>query len=55
MGLIKEPLDVDFIVDSRPLSKDDALAISQYIEADKVKRAQLLKQKQIEKTSKKAA
>ena len=43
MGLIKEPLDVDFVVDSRPLTKKEQLAISQYIKADKAKRALLEK------------
>jgi hypothetical protein len=43
MGLIKEPLEVDFIVDSRPLTKKEQLAISEYIKADKAKRALLEK------------
>jgi len=29
MGLIKEPLDVDFEVDPRPLTKEERLAISE--------------------------
>ena len=41
MGLIKEPLDVDFVVDPRPLTKKEALAISEFIKADKEKRALL--------------
>jgi hypothetical protein len=41
MGLIKEPLDVDFIVDSRPLTKKEQLAISEFIKHDKAKRALL--------------
>lgn len=44
MGFIKEPLDVDFVVDSRPLTKQEELAISEFIKADKEKRA-LLKKK----------
>ena len=40
MGLIKEPLEIDFIVDSRPLTKQEQLMISQYIKADKEKRTQ---------------
>ncbi len=44
MGLIKEPLDVDFEVDPRPLTKEEQLAISEYIKVDKAKRA-LLEQK----------
>jgi hypothetical protein len=43
MGLIKEPLDVDFTVDPRPLSKKEQLAISAFIKADKEKRALLAK------------
>ena len=39
MGLIKEPIDVDFVVESRPLTKKEALAISAYIKADKAKRS----------------
>ena len=38
MGLIKEPLGVDFIVDSRPLTEEEKKAISEYIKADKAKR-----------------
>ncbi len=41
MGLIKEPLDVDFVVDPRPLTKKEELAISEFIKADKEKRALL--------------
>jgi len=43
MGLIKEPLEVDFAVDPRPLTKKEALAISAFIKADKAKR--ILKEK----------
>ncbi|WP_170069417.1 hypothetical protein [Spirosoma pollinicola] len=43
MGLIKEPLDVDFIVDPRPLRKEEELAISAFIKADKEKRVLLEK------------
>jgi len=46
MGLLKEPLEVDFIVDSRPLTKNEQLAISEFIKADKEKRA-LLEKSQI--------
>lgn len=44
MELKKEPIDVDFVVDSRSLTKKEKLAISEYIKADKVKRK--LKEKQ---------
>ena len=39
MRLINEPLDVDFVVDLRPLTKKEELAITAYIKADKAKRA----------------
>lgn len=38
MGLIKEPLSVDFIVESRPLTRAEEKAISEFIKADKGKR-----------------
>lgn len=38
MALIKEPLEVDFVVDSRPLTKAEEKAISDFIRADKEKR-----------------
>ncbi len=38
MGLVKEPINVDFIVDPRPLTKAEEKAISDFIRADKVKR-----------------
>lgn len=50
MGLIKEPLDVDFVVDPRPLTKKEQLAISAFIKADKEKRALLEKRPKKTKT-----
>ena len=47
MGLIKEPLDVDFVVDPRPLTKEEENAISEFIKADKEKR--LAKTKRVTK------
>jgi hypothetical protein len=38
MGLIREPLEVDFVVDPRPLTKAEEKAISDFIRADKEKR-----------------
>lgn len=38
MALIKEPLEIDFVVDSRPLTKAEEKAISDFIRADKEKR-----------------
>jgi hypothetical protein len=35
MTLIKEPLDVDFFVDSKPLTKKEISMISDFIKADK--------------------
>ena len=43
MGLIKEPLDVDFVVDPRPLTKKEKLVISTFIKEDKEKRTLLKK------------
>ena len=37
MGLIREPLDVDFFVDPRPLTKKEQKMISDFIKADKEK------------------
>ncbi len=48
MGLIREPLDVDFVVDPRPLTKEEELAISEFIKADKAKRK--LKEKRAKAT-----
>ena len=38
MGLVKEPLDVDFFVDPRPLTDKEKKMISDFIKADKEKR-----------------
>ena len=38
MGLIREPLDVDFYVDPKPLTKKEKKMISDFIKADKEKR-----------------
>lgn len=38
MTLIKEPIDVDFVVDPRPLTKAEEKTISDFIRADKEKR-----------------
>lgn len=58
MGLIREPLDVDFVVDSRPLTKAEEKAISDFIKSDKAKRLSkkrtLLLKKGIRKTTEKA-
>ncbi len=38
IGIIKEPLDIDFLVDSRALTPAEEKAISDFIKADKAKR-----------------
>jgi len=47
MGAIKEPLEVDFFFDPKPLTKDEQKQISDFIKADKAKR----KRKKISKKS----
>ena len=37
MGHIKEPDGVDFVINSRPLTKDEEIAISKYIHNYKAK------------------
>ena len=37
MGYIKEPEGIDFVVESRPLTKEEEIAISNYIRAYKAK------------------
>ena len=37
MGLIKEPKEVDFYVDPRPLTKEELKKISDFIKSDKKK------------------
>ncbi|RAR72606.1 hypothetical protein [Flavobacterium aciduliphilum] len=38
MGLIKEPLNIDFVVENRPLTKEEEKQISEYIISQKKKR-----------------
>ncbi len=38
MGIVREPIGVDFVVDPRPLTLAEEKAISEYIRADKEKR-----------------
>ena len=45
MGLIREPIDVDFFVDPRPLTKEEETVISNFIKADKEKRESKEKRK----------
>ena len=42
MGLVKEPEGVDFIVNSRPLTKKEQEALSNFIKGDKEKRQKRL-------------
>ena len=39
MGIIREPLDVDFVVDPRPLTDKERKMIGDFIKAHKLKRA----------------
>jgi hypothetical protein len=43
MGIIKEPLEVDFFVDPRPLTKEELKTITDFIETDKKNRLQIKK------------
>ncbi len=54
MGLIREPIDVDFFVDPRPLTKEEEAIISNFIKADKEKRAlkEKVKKKSLSKPAK---
>lgn len=47
MGLIREPKDVDFYVDPRPLTKVEEKILSDYIVADKQKRKTQEKSKKV--------
>ena len=49
MGHIKEPESVDFIINSRPLTKDEESAISKYIKDYKAKKKVKLHSKQTKK------
>jgi len=39
MGHIKDPAGIDFVINSRALTKDEEMAISEYIRAYKAKHA----------------
>ena len=41
MGLINEPLDIDFYVDPRQITIEEKAAFSEYIKADKLKNVKL--------------
>ena len=45
MGLIKEPLEVDFFVDPRPLTEKEKKMISDYNKANKEKRKSKMSKK----------
>ena len=40
MKLFEEPLDVDFYVDSRPLTKEEEELISEFIRLSKLKKSE---------------
>jgi hypothetical protein len=43
MGIIKEPLEIDFFVDSRPITAAEEQQISDYIKKDKLIRKTAIK------------
>ena len=51
MGLIKEPLEVDFFVDPKPLTKNEIKQMNDYIKADKENRSKLKTSKTKNSTS----
>jgi hypothetical protein len=51
MGLIREPLDVDFYVDPRPLTKEEREKISLHIREYKLKLVRQEKRRQVSKKS----
>lgn len=56
MGIVKEPLNIDFVVENRPLTKEEEKQISEYILSQKNKRemknrATILTTKPKQKTS----
>lgn len=52
MGIIREPLDVDFAVDPRPLTDKERKMISDFIKADKLKRAKITDRLKSKRTQK---
>ena len=38
MGYVREPKNVDFVIQSRPLTKDEEIKISEYIKSQKNKK-----------------
>lgn len=51
MGFIKEPLDVDFVVDPRPLTKEEKETISNYIRSYKARHSKKSLSKRTVRTS----
>ena len=45
MKLIREPLHIDLYVDSRPMTKEDEKAISDYVKADELKHSKKAERK----------
>jgi len=46
MGLIKEPFDIDLVVESRPLTAAEEFLLNEYINNDKYVRSQAKKEQQ---------
>ena len=55
MGHIKEPVGIDFVIKSRSLTKEEEIAISEYIRAYKSKHSQkqISKKRTVRTTTKK--
>jgi hypothetical protein len=47
MGLTREPEGVDFVVNSRPLTTKEQVALSNFIKEDKAKRLRRLSSKKV--------
>ena len=54
MGLIREPLEVDFYVVNRPPTEEESRKMSEFIKKDKAQRAKALAKKKSTKSSRKA-
>ena len=55
MGIVKEPFGIDFVVENRPLTKEEEKQISDYVLSQKKKREQKENSKlRISKTKQKA-
>ena len=42
MGIVKEPNGIDFLIESKPLSENERIEISQFIKLSKVKNKKIV-------------